>query len=231
MTRKINFRCARKSTSGALIFSSKHSINVKSKLLVIIVVIWRVSDIFVFQYLGELRHITKLKPWGLYDVLVEKYEWDPEVAQSFADWLLPMLNFDTAERATAEECLRHSFLQDAWQPSETPLDPLTPGGRPQGGLASASTRGCFEPDIGINELEDLEEIDDYDLNEDEMESNLLAMSNSLQILDNDENIINQGQATPMANPAAAPPPAGPSASPASVAAGDCFGSTGLFTAM
>ena len=162
---------------------------------------------------------------------MEKYEWDPEVAQSFADWLLPMLNFDTAERATAEECLRHTFLQDAWQPSETPLDPLTPGGRPQGGLASASTRGCFEPDIGINELEDLEEIDDYDLNEDEMESNLLAMSNSLQILDNDENIINQGQATPMANPAAAPPPAGPSASPASVAAGDCFGSTGLFTAM
>ena len=63
--------------------------------------------------LGELRHITKLKPWGLYDVLVEKYEWDPEVAQSFADWLLPMLAFDTAERATAEECLRHSFLSDA----------------------------------------------------------------------------------------------------------------------
>merc|ERR1712203_592773 len=66
-----------------------------------------------FNKRGELRHITKLKPWGLYDVLVEKYEWDPEVVQSFADWLLPMLNFDTAERATAEECLRHSFLQDA----------------------------------------------------------------------------------------------------------------------
>jgi len=66
-----------------------------------------------FNKRGELRHITKLKPWGLYDVLVEKYEWDPEVAQSFADWLLPMLAFDTAERATAEECLRHSFLQDA----------------------------------------------------------------------------------------------------------------------
>jgi hypothetical protein len=66
-----------------------------------------------FNKRGELRHITKLKPWGLYDVLVEKYEWDPEVAQSFADWLLPMLQFDTAERATAEECLRHSFLQDA----------------------------------------------------------------------------------------------------------------------
>merc|ERR1719410_1262348 len=66
-----------------------------------------------FNKRGELRHITKLKPWGLYDVLVEKYEWDPEVAQSFADWLMPMLAFDTAERATAEDCLRHSFLQDA----------------------------------------------------------------------------------------------------------------------
>jgi len=65
-----------------------------------------------FNKRGELRHITKLKPWGLYDVLTEKYEWDPETAQSFADWLLPMLAFDTSERATAEECLKHTFLTD-----------------------------------------------------------------------------------------------------------------------
>ena len=97
----------RRTIKYARFFSLKHSINVKSKLS------FDEFLIFFFQYLGELRHITKLKPWGLYDVLVEKYEWDPEVAQSFADWLLPMLNFDTAERATAEECLRHSFLQDA----------------------------------------------------------------------------------------------------------------------
>ena len=63
-------------------------------------------------FVGELRHITKLKPWGLYDVLVEKYEWDAETAQSFADWLIPMLAFDTAERATAEECLMHPFMKD-----------------------------------------------------------------------------------------------------------------------
>ena len=68
--------------------------------------------LFCFRFSGELRHITKLKPWGLYEVLVEKYEWDSETAQSFADWLLPMLAFDTAERATAEECLAHPFLQD-----------------------------------------------------------------------------------------------------------------------
>ena len=29
-----------------------------------------------FRKTGELRHITKLKPWPLYDVLTEKYEWD-----------------------------------------------------------------------------------------------------------------------------------------------------------
>ncbi len=61
---------------------------------------------------GELRHITKLKPWRLYDVLTEKYEWDPETAQSFSDWLLPMLSFDPTERATAEQCLKHPFLAD-----------------------------------------------------------------------------------------------------------------------
>jgi serine/threonine protein kinase len=59
---------------------------------------------------GELRHITKLKPWGLYDVLTEKYEWDVDTAQSFADWLAPMLAYDPAERATAEECLTQPFL-------------------------------------------------------------------------------------------------------------------------
>ena len=62
---------------------------------------------------GELRHITKLKPWRLYDVLTEKYEWDTEVAQSFADWLVPMLSFDPSERATAQQCLNHPFFDDA----------------------------------------------------------------------------------------------------------------------
>ena len=69
-------------------------------------------NFLMFFFLGELRHITKLKPWGLHDVLLEKYEWDSETALSFSDWLCPMLAFDTAERATAEECLMHPFLQD-----------------------------------------------------------------------------------------------------------------------
>ena len=65
-----------------------------------------------FNKKGELRHITKLKPWGLFSVLTEKYEWDPDIAQAFADWLLPMLSFDPNERATAEESLLHEFLTD-----------------------------------------------------------------------------------------------------------------------
>ena len=71
-----------------------------------------------------------MKPWPLYDVLTEKYEWEPEVAkvnffssdhldkslvsifpQEFADFLIPMLAFDPADRATAEQCLKHPFLQ------------------------------------------------------------------------------------------------------------------------
>ena len=30
---------------------------------------------------GKLRNITKLKPWSLNRVLLDKYEWDPEVAK------------------------------------------------------------------------------------------------------------------------------------------------------
>merc|ERR1719347_991355 len=65
-----------------------------------------------FRKTGELRHITKLKPWPLFDVLTEKYEWDPTTAKEFADWLLPMLAFDPLERATAMDCISHPFLQD-----------------------------------------------------------------------------------------------------------------------
>ena len=64
----------------------------------------------VFHFLGELRHITKLKPWSLYDVLVEKYEWDPKDAAELSSFLVPMLDFDPDKRATAAQCLQHPWL-------------------------------------------------------------------------------------------------------------------------
>uniref|UniRef100_A0A4W3IS72 non-specific serine/threonine protein kinase n=1 Tax=Callorhinchus milii TaxID=7868 RepID=A0A4W3IS72_CALMI len=63
-----------------------------------------------FTKKGELRHITKLKPWSLFDVLVEKYGWPHEEAAQFTDFLLPMLEMVPEKRASAAECLRHPWL-------------------------------------------------------------------------------------------------------------------------
>lgn len=60
-----------------------------------------------FNKKGELKHISKLRPWGLYDVLREKYEWPEKDAIEFSAFLLPMLDFDTTKRATAAQCLEH----------------------------------------------------------------------------------------------------------------------------
>jgi serine/threonine-protein kinase SRPK1 len=64
----------------------------------------------IFNKKNELRHITGLKPWGLEDVLTEKYEWSRKDAEEFAAFLKPMLDFDPNKRATAAECLQHSWL-------------------------------------------------------------------------------------------------------------------------
>ena len=73
--------------------------------------------IHVFLYLVHLRHITQLKPWALYEVLREKYEWPHQKALAFQDFLLPMLEFDPKKRASAATCLKHPWLQSA--PSTT----------------------------------------------------------------------------------------------------------------
>lgn len=65
----------------------------------------------VFNKRGELRHITGLKPWGLVEVLTEKYDWNVDEAQSFADFLTPMLDFDPNARATAADCLEQPWLK------------------------------------------------------------------------------------------------------------------------
>ncbi|XP_023691620.2 uncharacterized protein srpk3 [Paramormyrops kingsleyae] len=63
-----------------------------------------------FNRRGHLRHISSLKPWGLFEVLLEKYEWPLEQAAQFSDFLLTMLEFIPEKRATAAQCLRHPWL-------------------------------------------------------------------------------------------------------------------------
>lgn len=46
----------------------------------------------------------------MYEVLREKYEWTHQRALAFQDFLLPMLEFDPADRATAADCLKHPWI-------------------------------------------------------------------------------------------------------------------------
>ncbi|XP_041860185.1 SRSF protein kinase 3 isoform X2 [Melanotaenia boesemani] len=64
-----------------------------------------------FTRTGELRHISSLKPWGLFEVLLEKYEWPLDQAAQFSDFLLTMLDLQPDRRATAAQCLQHTWLQ------------------------------------------------------------------------------------------------------------------------
>lgn len=79
--------------------------------------LWQVGVSTLFKLMlcgcvGDLRHITKLKPWSLVEVLTEKYHWDESSAFEFADFLIPMLEFDPIKRATAGQCLQHPWLDD-----------------------------------------------------------------------------------------------------------------------
>lgn len=64
-----------------------------------------------FNKRAELRNISSLKPWFLYDVLREKYKWPESEAKAFTGFLLPMLEFDQNARATAAQCLQHEWLK------------------------------------------------------------------------------------------------------------------------
>lgn len=66
-----------------------------------------------FNSRGELRKINKLKPWGLKDVLVEKYKYSVAEATEITDFLLPMLNINPAMRAEAGGMVNHPWLSDA----------------------------------------------------------------------------------------------------------------------
>lgn len=66
-----------------------------------------------FNSRGELQRILKLKPWGLKEVLTEKYKFSPSDAIEIADFLMPMLALQPENRADAGGMLNHVWLSDA----------------------------------------------------------------------------------------------------------------------
>lgn len=59
---------------------------------------------------ANLLRIRVLRPWSLYEVLVEKYHCGLKEASTFSDFLLNMLDFLPDRRATAAQCLSHPWL-------------------------------------------------------------------------------------------------------------------------
>ena len=51
-----------------------------------------------------------MKHWPIKSVLMEKYRIKEEEASAFADFLLPMLRYYPDQRASAEEMLKHPWL-------------------------------------------------------------------------------------------------------------------------
>ena len=63
-----------------------------------------------FDSHGNLRRIKDLRYWPVKKVLTDKYLIREEEAQSFSDFLLPMLEWHHDRRATAQEMLQHPWL-------------------------------------------------------------------------------------------------------------------------
>lgn len=64
----------------------------------------------IFNQNDQLRRINGLNYWPLHKVLHEKYRFKEEDAKAFAEFLLPMLQWDPEKRATAQQMLNHPWL-------------------------------------------------------------------------------------------------------------------------
>ncbi|KAL3088597.1 hypothetical protein niasHT_023215 [Heterodera trifolii] len=65
-----------------------------------------------FHKSGRLLRMPRLRPWSLPDVLMEKYRWPLSDAKEFADFLFPLLAFDSDFRSTAVEATQSPWLRD-----------------------------------------------------------------------------------------------------------------------
>ncbi len=63
-----------------------------------------------FDSKGKMKNITGLNYWPLKKVLEEKYRIKEDEADAFADFLLKMIEWYPSKRATAQEMLKHPWL-------------------------------------------------------------------------------------------------------------------------
>mmetsp|Transcript_48104 Transcript_48104/g.55406 ORF Transcript_48104/g.55406 Transcript_48104/m.55406 type:complete len:676 (-) Transcript_48104:153-2180(-) len=63
-----------------------------------------------FTKAGDLKKIHDLQIWPLRSVLLEKYHINEEETEALCSFLLPMLEVDPEKRASAQEVLKHEWL-------------------------------------------------------------------------------------------------------------------------
>jgi serine/threonine-protein kinase SRPK3 len=64
-----------------------------------------------FNKNGKLRRIQGFHYWPIRSVLMEKYRIVETEARALEDFLLPMLIYEPEDRASAQKCLSHPWLQ------------------------------------------------------------------------------------------------------------------------
>lgn len=81
--------------------------------------------IFLF-FPGELRHIHKLRFWSLADVLHEKYRFPRAAADEIAAFITPMIDLNPDRRATAEDMLKNTWMQNVEIANDGDPDEVVP---------------------------------------------------------------------------------------------------------
>ena len=65
-----------------------------------------------FTNRGDLKHIHQLKFWPIHEVLQGKYHFSERDAKEVERFMLPLLEFNPAKRATALDSLRSDWLKN-----------------------------------------------------------------------------------------------------------------------
>jgi serine/threonine-protein kinase SRPK3 len=86
----------------------------------------------IFNRKGELRNIHRLRHWGLYEVLKEKYHLKDDESKKVQDFLSPMLELSPEKRANAGGMAGHEWMADAPGMDGIKVEGLEVGSRGEG---------------------------------------------------------------------------------------------------